>query len=80
MLMTASRLKTNAGKTRAGAGPKTRTQKRCTLIRDNFTKAAICHLARRGGVKRMTGHIYNLVRGVLKLFLVAVIKGCHHLC
>ena len=77
MLLTAARLKMNAGKTQAGTAPKTRTLRRRTLIHDNLraiTKASICRLARRGGVKRMTGHIYDLVRGVLKLFLIAVVK------
>ena len=45
-------------------------------MKDNLrgiTKAAICRLACKGGVKKMTGHIYDLTRGVLKLFLKAVI-------
>ena len=77
MLLTAAHLKTNTRKKGAGTAPKTRTLKRRTLICDNLraiTKVSICHLARRGGVKRMTGHIYDLVRGVLKLFLIAVVK------
>ena len=55
MLLTAARLKTNAGKKGAGAAPKTRTLRRRTLIRDNLraiTKASICRLARRGWCER----------------------------
>ena len=34
-----------------------------------ITKPAIRRLARRGGVKRISGLIYEETRGVLKLFL-----------
>ena len=49
MLLTAARLKTNAGKMGAGAASKTKTLKRLTLVQDNLraiTKASICCLAR----------------------------------
>lgn len=36
------------------------------------TKKAIRHLARRGGVKRISGHIYEETRTVLISFLKAV--------
>ena len=42
------------------------------VLRDNIqgiTKPAIRRLARRGGVKRISGLIYEEVRGVLKTFL-----------
>ena len=42
------------------------------VLRDNIqgiTKPAIRRLARRGGVKRISGLIYEEVRGVLKIFL-----------
>ncbi|KDO26681.1 histone H4 [Saprolegnia parasitica CBS 223.65] len=45
--------------------------------RDNIqgiTKPAIRRLARRGGVKRISGLIYEETRGVLKVFLENVIK------
>ena len=54
---------------------KGKTQQR-VLVKDNLwgiTKAAICRLAHKGGVKRMTGHIYDLTRGVLKLFFKVVV-------
>ncbi|XP_069054529.1 histone H4 type VIII-like [Lepisosteus oculatus] len=42
------------------------------VLRDNIqgiTKPAIRHLARRGGVKRISGLNYEETRGVLKVFL-----------
>ncbi|CAJ0824817.1 11798_t:CDS:2 [Entrophospora sp. SA101] len=42
------------------------------IIRDNvqgITKPAIRRLARRGGVKRISGLVYEETRGVLKVFL-----------
>ncbi|OON16218.1 core histone H2A/H2B/H3/H4 [Opisthorchis viverrini] len=39
-----------------------------------ITKPAIRRLARRGGVKRTTGPIYEETRGVLKVFLEDVIR------
>ncbi|KAF8822502.1 histone H4 [Cardiosporidium cionae] len=47
------------------------------VLRDNIqgiTKPAIRRLARRGGVKRISGLIYEEIRGVLKVFLENVIK------
>ncbi|XP_065065437.1 histone H4-like [Rhopilema esculentum] len=38
------------------------------------TKPAIRRLARRGGVKRISGLIYEETRGVLKVFLENVIR------
>ncbi|XP_033934007.1 histone H4-like, partial [Pseudochaenichthys georgianus] len=46
-------------------------------LRDNIqgiTKPAIRRLARRGGVKRISGLIYEETRGVLKVFLENVIR------
>jgi histone H3/H4 len=37
--------------------------------RAGITKPAIRRLARRGGVKRISGLIYEETRGVLKIFL-----------
>ncbi|BEI83826.1 hypothetical protein CcaverHIS002_0404300 [Cutaneotrichosporon cavernicola] len=39
-----------------------------------ITKPAIRRLARRGGVKRISGLIYEETRGVLKIFLENVIR------
>ena len=47
------------------------------VLRDNIqgiTKPAIRRLARRGGVKRLGGLIYDEVRGVLKVFLENTIR------
>lgn len=47
------------------------------ILRDNIqgiTKPAIRRLARRGGVKRISGLIYEETRGVLKTFLEGVIR------
>ena len=47
------------------------------ILRDNIqgiTKPAIRRLARRGGVKRMSGLVYEKTRGVLKEFLENVIR------
>ena len=46
------------------------------VLRDNIqgiTKPAIRRLARRGGVKRISGLIYEETRGVLKVFFENVI-------
>merc|ERR1711936_1174897 len=47
------------------------------VLRDNIQgipKPAIRRLARRGGVKRISGLIYEETRGVLKVFLENVIR------
>ena len=47
------------------------------IVRDNVagvTKPAIRRLARRGGVKRISGLIYEETRTVLKTFLEATVK------
>ncbi len=47
------------------------------ILRDNIqgiTKPAIRRLARRGGVKRISGLIYEETRGVLKVFLDKVMQ------
>ena len=47
------------------------------VLRDNvqgISKPAIRRLARRGGVKRMSGLIYEETRGVLKTFLTNLLR------
>lgn len=47
------------------------------ILKDNIhgiTKPAIRRIARRGGVKRISGLIYEDTRGVLKVFLENVIR------
>lgn len=60
-----------SGKSPAGA------KRHRKMLRDNIqgiTKPAIRRLARRGGVKRISGQIYEESRGVLKLFLDNVLR------
>merc|ERR1711976_183782 len=62
------------GGKRLGKGCAKRHRK---VLRDNIqgiTKPAILRLARRGGVKRISGLIYEETRGVLKVFLENVIR------
>ncbi len=61
------------GKGGLGKGGAKRHRK---VLRDNIqgiTKPAIRRLARRGGVKRISGLIYEEIRGVLKVFLVHIL-------
>ncbi|MGA1296967.1 MAG: histone H4 [Burkholderiaceae bacterium] len=47
------------------------------VLRDNIhgiTKGSIRRLARRGGVKRISGLMYEETRGVLKCFLADLIR------
>ena len=47
------------------------------VLRDNLqgiTQPAIRRLARRGGVKRISGLVYEETRGVLKVFLENVVR------
>uniref|UniRef100_A0A7S2HGP2 Histone H4 n=1 Tax=Alexandrium andersonii TaxID=327968 RepID=A0A7S2HGP2_9DINO len=63
-----------AEKQPVGKGGATRHRK---VLRDNIagiTKPAIRRLARRGGVKRISGLIYEETRGVLKTFLENVLR------
>jgi len=62
------------GKRGLGKGGAKRHRK---VLRDNIqgiTKPAIRRLARRGGVKRISGLIYEETRSVLKVFLENVIR------
>jgi histone H4 len=62
------------GKGKGATGAKRHARK---VLRDNIqgiTKPAIRRLARRGGVKRISGTIYEETRGILKAFLEHVIR------
>src|SRR5687768_16129797 len=53
------------------------------VLRDNIqgvTKPAIRRLARRGGVKRISGLVYEETRGVLRAFLENVIRDSVSYC
>ncbi|KAK3506116.1 hypothetical protein QTP70_018022 [Hemibagrus guttatus] len=67
---------TNTSKGGKGLG-KGGAKRHRKVLRDNIqgiTKPAIRRLARRGGVKRISGLIYEETRGVLKVFLENVIR------
>ena len=57
-----------------GAGGARRHKKALRDSIQGITKGAIRKLARRGGVKRISGLIYEETRGVLKVFLENVIR------
>jgi len=67
-----------AGRGKGGKGlGKGGAKRHRKILRDNIqgiTKPAIRRLARRGGVKRISGLIYEETRGVLKVFLENVIR------
>ena len=63
--------------TQGSAPPAGQPVRQRKVLRDNIqgiTKPAIRRLARRGGVKRISGLIYEETRGVLKVFLENVIR------
>ena len=57
-----------------GKGGAKRHRRRLKENIQGITKPAIRRLARRGGVKRISGLIYEETRGVLKVFLVCWLK------
>lgn len=60
-----------------GMAAKSKAMRHRKVLRDNIqgiTKPAIRRLARRGGVKRISGLVYEETRGVLKQFLERVIR------
>ena len=67
-----------SGRGKGGKGlGKAAAKRHRKVLRDNIqgiTKPAIRRLARRGGVKRISGMVYEETRGVLKVFLESVIK------
>nr|XP_030737081.1 histone H3.1 isoform X1 [Globicephala melas] len=71
-------LETMSGRGKGGKGlGKGGAKRHRKVLRDNIqgiTKPAIRRLARRGGVKRISGLIYEETRGVLKVFLENVIR------
>ena len=71
------------GKGGKGLGKGKRGPKRYGKNRPNIlgvTKPAIRRLARRGGVKRISGTIYEETRGVLRVFLENVIRDAVTYC
>ena len=70
--------RTMSGRGKGGKGlGKGGAKRHRKVLRDNIqgiTKPAIRRLARRGGVKRISGLIYEETRNVLKVFLESVIR------
>jgi histone H4 len=68
----------NKGRGKGGKGlGKGGAKRHRKVLRDNIqgiTRPAICRVARRGGVKRMSGLIYEETRSVLKVFLEDTIR------
>ena len=64
------------GGSKGGKGGKNLKRIRTVLLDNlgNISKPAICRLARRGGVKRMSGLIYDEIRGAMKIFLQLVVR------
>ncbi|MCP9260392.1 Histone H2AX [Dirofilaria immitis] len=79
---TAEKVMSGRGKGGKGLG-KGGAKRHRKVLRDNIqgiTKPAIRRLARRGGVKRISGLIYEETRGVLKVFLENVIRDAVTYC
>ena len=58
----------------SGKGDMKRMRK---VLKDSITgitRPAMCRLARRGGVRRIAGLVYDNIRGVLKIFLQHVMR------
>ena len=69
--------KTSGGKGGKGLGKLSAKKRHKRVIRENIqgiTKPAIRRLARRGGVKRLSGLIYDETRNVLKAFLEGIVR------
>jgi histone H4 len=65
---------------KSGVAAKGASSKRVTkkVLKENtkgITKGSIRRLARRGGVKRISGLLYEEVRGVLSAFVEKVVHG-----
>ncbi|KZP12346.1 histone-fold-containing protein [Athelia psychrophila] len=72
--MTSKSGKGGKGLGKGGAKP---SRRRYRILRDSvqhLPKPAIRRLARRGGVKRISGLMYEETRGALKIFLENVIR------
>ncbi len=77
IITSATNTMTGRGKGGKGLGMKSKSMRHRKVLRDNIsgiTKPAIRRLARRGGVKRISGLVYEETRGVLKVFLEGVIR------
>ena len=69
--------------TKSGGSKGSSTKRMKKLLRDNLksvTKGSIRRLARRGGVKRISGLLYEEVRGVVKGFVSATVRDATSYC
>lgn len=68
---------TGRGKGGKGLGKVGAKKRQRRVVRENIlgiTKPAIRRLARRGGVKRLSGLVYDETRSVLKVFLENIVR------
>lgn len=68
---------TGRGKGGKGLGKVGAKKRQRRVVRENIlgiTKPAIRRLARRGGVKRLSGLVYDETRNVLKVFLENIVR------
>jgi histone H4 len=78
MVASAAGMKTGGGKSLGSGAPGAKRHRK--VLRENIqgiTKSAIRRLARRGGVKRLNGLVYEEIRGCLKVFLEVSIYAAH---
>ncbi|KAF8277440.1 putative histone H4 [Trypanosoma cruzi] len=62
---------------KSGEAKGTQKRQKKKILRENvrgITRGSIRRLARRGGVKRISGVIYDEVRGVIKSFVEGVVR------
>merc|ERR1712154_454910 len=75
--LTTSRATMGYGRGKGGKGLGKGAKRFRKVLKDNIsgiTKPAIRRLARRGGVKRISGLIYDETRGVMKQFIENVVR------
>jgi histone H4 len=57
-----------------GLGGAKRHRKKTGSERENISSASIRRLARKGGVKRMSGHVYPAIREVIDDFITTIVS------
>ncbi|XP_029656692.1 histone H4-like [Octopus sinensis] len=68
-----------SGRGKGGKGGKSGAKRFRKILIDNIqgiTKPAIRRLCRRGGVRRISGKIYEETRSVLKIFIEQTVRDC----
>ncbi|XP_011867453.1 PREDICTED: histone H4-like [Vollenhovia emeryi] len=72
-----------SGRGKGGKGGKSGAKRFKKILIDNIqgiTKPAIRRLCRRGGVRRISGKIYEETRCVLRIFIERTIRDCISYC